>query len=203
MKALRVLAAGEDPDVDELNEGLGALQSIVLEIHEARGPLLEVDISTNYTPSEEQRLRVKTGSNVVVTMPVSVPFAGAVDPYDYGFLGGVLSPPVGSTQPADGYQTRPPRDGARIEVVDVTHAISWYRGDIGAWQSALGLTLDGELPVSARYTSSLASLVAERLLDTVGSGQMTPALATRIARGRTALFVRPGVWRDPVRAEYF
>jgi hypothetical protein len=67
-----------------------------------------------------------------------------------------------------------------------------------------GLALDTEIALNGRYASALGALVAERLMETLPDlDEPTPGLSRRIARGREALLLRPGVRKAPVRAEYF
>ncbi len=203
MRALRAIAPGDDPVADELIVGLDGLQSILLEMFEARGPLRDVDVTADYTAGENQRVRIQSGYTVNVTLPNAVPVIGYVNPADYGFLASSETSASGTTSQADGVRYRQPYDGSRVEIVGTSQAAYFYRADINAWKLASGLALDDEAPLNDRLRSALASLTAERLLDVLGSGQMTPALQSRISRARVALFVRPGVKSDPVRPEYF
>ena len=204
MRLLKAIAPGDDPTADEYAVGLEGAQSLVLALHEARGPLLELDITANTTPGEEQRLRVASGSPVV-TLPTSVAINPGYNPYDYGFeLSPAYTPQTGTTAAADGIQWRSPRDGARIEVIaSGASTLSFYRADTGAWATATGLTLDSELPLNARYTGDFAAVLAERLADVLSNAEgPTKAQMARIMTAREALFSRPGTRRDPVRAEY-
>jgi hypothetical protein len=205
LRALRVLAVGDDPSADEMAASLAAVNALILDLHEARGPLIDVDVAGDYIAGEDQRVRVQAGAEgVVVTLPNSVPIYRRWDPYDYGFSAPApFLPAQGSTGAADGVTWRQPRDGARVEVVGTTQGLWFYRADTNAWLNAVNLALDDELPLNARYAGPLAALLSERLLDVIGSGQLTPGLTRRIARGNAALMLRPGTARDPVRAEYF
>jgi len=206
MRALRALAPGDDPTADDLVVGLEAISNLILDIHEARGPLLDVDVTADCTPSENQRIRVQAGFDVAVTLPNAIPFFDGFDPYDYGFNPATAQwqwAPQGTTAQADGVQYRQPRDGTRIETVGVTQALYFYRADINAWMAATGLTVDTELPFNNRYTSALGALTAERLMDVVSNAQPTPGLTRRIARGNAALMLRAGTHHAPVRAQYF
>jgi hypothetical protein len=203
MRAIRAIAAGDDPTADELAVGLEAARDLVLDLHEARGPLWDVDVSANYVPAENQRLRVVDGDTVQITLPNSVSMWSAHDPYDYGFtpaFGQV--PPVGSTGPADGVEYRAPRDGTRIEIVGTSQALYFYRADLNAWMPAHGLTLDTELPFNQRLTSAFCALLAERLLEVVSDVQPSPNLVKRIARGRSAMLLQSGAGRRHHVGEY-
>jgi hypothetical protein len=205
MRLLKAIAPGDDPTADELQVGLEAAQELVLEIHEARGPMLDIDVTANITPGENQRLRIQAGATVSVTLPNSISIFGTYDPYDYGFQPStVWDPPVGSTAAADGVYWRAPTDGARIEIVGTTQALYLYRADLNQWAPALGLALDTELPLNARLAGDFAVLLGERLADVLANlPQPTPAQKARIAHARQAMFLRPGVRRAPVRADYF
>jgi hypothetical protein len=216
MRLLKAAAPGDDPTVDELNVGLEAAQQLILEIHEARGPMLDVDIpqplncadpptSGTVCPGENVRLRIQANFTATVELPNSVSIFGRYDPYDYGFAPNERwHPQVGSTGAADGVYWRAPRDGARIEIVGTTQALYFYRADTNAWQPATGLTLDTELPFNALLQGAFAALLAERLADVVANlPQPTKAQLARIAHARELMFSRPGVERAPTRAQYF
>jgi hypothetical protein len=204
MRAIRSVAAGDDPTADELAVGLGAAQDLVMEIHEARGPLWDIDVSAAYTPGEDQRVRIVQGDTVAITLPNSVSLFWQWDPYDYGFVPGYPGqPPAGSTGAADNIAWRPPRDGARIEIVGTTQGLYFYRADLNAWMPALGLTIDTELPFNARLTSAFAALIAERLLEVVTDATPSPNLLKRIARGRSAIFLQSGRRHTRRVGEYF
>jgi hypothetical protein len=208
LRLIRATAAGDAAEADELAVGLAAAQDLALAIHEARGPLLTLDITGNTTPGENQRLRVQAGASVSVTLPNSVAIYGSYDPYDFGFDPGLAPgspahPPLGSTGAADGVAWRQPTDGARIEIVGIQQGLYFYRDDTNAWVSALDLTLDSELPINGRLAGDFAALLAERLSDVMSTApDLSAALKARVARAREALFLRPGRRRAPTRASY-
>jgi hypothetical protein len=206
MRALRSAGLGEDATADELAVGLEAAQNLVLEIHEARGPLYDLDVSAAYVAGENQRLRIVNGDVVQITLPNAVAMFWDYDPYDYGFVPGYPGlPPAGSTGAADNIQYRPPADGARIEIVGTTQALYFYRADLNQWTPAYGLTIDAELPFNDRLTSSFTAMLAERLADVLADApQISPQLARRIAAGRSAIFIQSGRRRSHRRVgEYF
>jgi hypothetical protein len=227
MRALKALGQGDAPTIDELTTGLEAVQTLVLDLHDARGPMLDVDVPGGYAypcgdpcdpcdpcpppsgpltwiPSENQRIRIQAGASVTITLPNAIPLFNMPDPYDYGFNAATVAPAVGTTGAADGIEYRQPRDGTRIEIVGTTQALYFYRADINSWMAATGLLIDTETPFNNRYNSALAALVAERLMETLpGTDEPTPGLAKRIARGRSALMLRTGTMRDRVVADYF
>ena len=205
-EALAVCGAvslGDSPSADELAAGVNAFGRVTEEIHEARGPLLDVDVTADYIASENQRVRVQAGDTVDVTLPNAIPIFFQPDPYDYGFAAPSMSPPQGSIGEADGVSYRQPRDGTRIEIVGTTQGLWFYRADINAWMPAYGLTIDAEAPFNKRLDTALVTLLAEKLVEFLPAAEMTPLLASRIARGRTAMLLRTGTAHDAVRAEYF
>lgn len=205
---LKATAPGDDPTADELADGLQGAQELILEIHEGRGPLLTIDITGNYTPGENQRLRIQAGSTVSVTLPNSVAIYDSYDPYDYGFNPGIphdcaANPHVGSMGAADGVAWRQPMDGARIEIVGTQQGLYFYRADTNAWMPALALTLETEQPLNARLQPSFAALLAERLADLFATAdQLTPAQKGRISKAHALIYSRPGTGRAPTRAQY-
>jgi hypothetical protein len=229
LRAVKAIAPGDDPDIDELDVGMQALLDVTLDLHEARGPMRNVDIpvptwqnnSWYWPPSsttiawvagENQRCRIQQGFIAEITLPNSIWIFPEGDPYDYDFHPFSWAPSPGSVAPADGLSLRPPRDGTRIEVVGATQSLWFYRADLNEWMAGYGLdrmpnngiTLDGEIPFNGRYASALGSLVAERLIETLPDlDEPTTGLSRRIARGREALMLRVGTERPAVRAEYF
>jgi hypothetical protein len=206
MRALRSTGVGDDPTADELAAGLEAAQNLVLEIHEARGPLYDLDISGPYVAGENQRLRVEAGDVVSITLPNAVAMFWDYDPYDYGFVPGYPGmPPAGATGAADNIEWRPPTDGARIEIVGTSQALYFYRADLNQWMPALGLTIDTELPFNNRLLGPFTAMLAERLADVLsGAPQISPQLTRRIAAGRAAIFTQCGHRRAHRRVgEYF
>jgi hypothetical protein len=227
MRALRATAPGDDPMADELIVGLEAIQDLVLDIHEARGPMRDIDIPSRehsrgscddqhhhqqrtaastaltYTPGENVRLRLQAGYTVAVTLPNSIRHGGWIDPYDYCFVPGHFRPSDGSTGPADGQEWRAPEDGARIEIVGTSQALYFYRADLNQWMPATGLSTDTELPFNNRLTSAFNALLAERLMDVVSAAPPTPNLLKRIARGRSAMMLRIGRRHTSRVGEYF
>ena len=179
LRALKVLAPGDDVHIDQLNAGLSGLQNLILELHEARGPLVDVDVSADYVANENQRCRIQAGDTVTVTLPNSVPIWPTYDPADYGFTGGSSTTTPGSTGVADGASFRQPCDGARIEVVGTTQGLWFYRADLNAWANAYGIGLDDEVPLNGRYAGPLGAFLAERIEDELSVKRAQP-------RGRAA-----------------
>lgn len=206
LRALKAVSPGEEADADQLAVALEALQNLILELHDARGPMVDVDVSANVVANENQRLRIQAGATAQVTLPNAVPLYDGFDPYDYGF-----NPasddwawyPQGLTAPADGILSRQPLDGSRIEIVGTTNGLYFFRADTNAWMPAYGLTTDTEIPLNARYAGPLGALLAERLMESLAVNQPSPGLLRRIGQARRALLFQAGSQRPPVRGQYF
>jgi hypothetical protein len=139
---------------------------------------------------------------VTVTLPNAVPIWPVWSAFDYGFTGQTAIPAQGTTNAADGVSWRQPDDGARIEVVGTTQGLWFYRADLNEWVNAYDIRLDDEVPVNQRYAGPLGAFLAERLEDELSTSEPSPSVARRAALARAALFIRPGVARQPVRGEY-
>ena len=212
LRALKVIAPGEDPNIDQLAAGVEACADLALELHEARGPLREIDVpgagpppgfDGTWTPNENTRVRIGAGASVTITLPNAVPMWPGAHVYDYGFVGAPWWNVQGSTGQADGVTWRAPQDGARIEVVGTSSDLWFYRADINQWIPAYGLRLDDEIPFNRRYRGPFAALLAERLADSLALDGPTPWLARRISLARMTLLTRPGRQAPPARASYF
>lgn len=204
--SMKALAPGDDPTIDELTIGLSSFQQLLLEWHEGRGPMTDVDVSADYTAGPDQRLRIQDGAEVTITLPNAVPTLITCSPYDYGFQAGAFQPAAGSTGSADGYQSRQPRDGERVEIVGAGpgQALYFYVADLNNWASVYGLALDDTAPVNSRYAGHWGARLAERLISSwPGLDEPSSALSKRIALANVALLTRPGVARSPVAADYF
>jgi hypothetical protein len=203
LRLIRALAPGDEAGADELAVGVEAFNDLIASLHEARGPLAEMDVAADCIPGENQRVRIEAGDTVTVTLPNAVQAFGCADPDDYGFIPPVPPLPAGSAGPADGVRTRAPRDGARIEVVGARQGLYFYRADTNAWMSAYGLGLDDASPLNARYDDALAALLAERLIDVWPQALPPgPTLLRRFALARATLMTRPGTARGPVRGVF-
>lgn len=204
LRSIKALAPGDEMTADESVVALEALQNVVIELHEGRGPLMDVDVQGGYIAGENQRIRVQAGDTVTVDLPNSVAMITfAISSYDYGFAN--LNPiPQGSQGVADGVNWRQPYDGARIEVIGTGQNLYFYRSDINQWVQAYGLTLDAEIPLNGRYASSLSALVAERCMEQWPSrAEPTSGMARRIAKANSMLRMRSGAKRDPQHGNYF
>ena len=204
MRAMRAIAQGESPTADDLASGLEAASDLLAHLSEARGPLFEVEVSSDYVAGEDQRVRIVAGATVNVTLPNSVAMRWQYDPYDYGFTGNASTPPAGSTAAADNISFRAPRDGARVEVIGTSQGVYFYRSDLNQWLPVTGLTIDSELPISQRLSSAFGALLAERLYDVFTTAPaMSPTLTRRVGMARQALFIQAGRQHTRRVGEYF
>ena len=198
----RAIGLGDDPVADELDFGVSSINDLIADIHEARGPLLNVDATASLVASENQRIRIQAGATITVTLPNSIPIYGRRNPYDYGFTAPTTAAPVGSTAIADGLAYRAPVDGTRIEIVGTTQSLYWYRSDLNAWQSALSLTADSESPFNNRLNSAVSALAAERMWPEISTQPMTAEQKSRVGRARIVMFMRPGRDRAETRPSF-
>ncbi len=192
LSALQVLAPGDEPGADELEAGLRVLGDLLIGLHEARGPMHQVDAAADRVAGENERVRIAAGFTVTVTLPNSVRITQR----------GRLSGP-GSIAPADGVVWRAPRDGARVEIVGAAASLFFYRADLNQWTPALGLGLDDPMPLNGGYAGDLAAVLAERLAPRLSIAEPSPGLMRRAALGFAALMLRTGVDHDPAPAEFF
>lgn len=200
------LSPGDGLVVDEVAAGLRVIQQATQRYFGGMPPLLDVDVTADYTPGENERVRVQEGYTVSITLPNSIETSGARSS-DYGFA--PTTPARGSTSTADGQARRAPRDGSRIEIVHLSSgsapALYTFRADIDTWVDCANLTIDGSMPLNAAYLQDFAALMAIDLCGRWPTRDITPTAQMKVdeamARGR--LFLRPSVKRDPVRAEYF
>lgn len=203
LRLIKAMAPGDEPQIDDLTVGLEALHDLVTMIHEARGPMCDIDVTADYTPGENQRVRVQAGDTVSITLPNAVPCFNYVDYNDYGFIPPAFAPTGGTTGAADGVQFRQPRDGTRIEIVGRTQGLYFYRADLNQWMDAANFGLDDELPFNERLTEAVSALLARSLIDQwPDTAPPSPTLTRRIAAGNVALLMRTGTARSPVRADY-
>ena len=150
--SLGAIAPGAEATADEYDSGLLALSNLMGELHAARGPLLNLDVSTDAVAGENQRLRIEGGAIVSVTLPNSISIIGSPYTGDYGHSVSIQQCYLqGSIDPADNVAFRAPSDGARIEVVGTTQSLYFYRADLNAWVIASPLTLDGVSPLNAHF----------------------------------------------------
>lgn len=212
LRALKTLAPGDSPHIDQLTTAQSAVQDLILELHEARGPLRDVDVPSpeseidgtpGWTANQNSRVRVQGGSTVTVTLPNSVPLRPGWDPFDFGFVGWAPWNAQGSAAPADGVSFRQPDDGARIEIVGTTWQLFFFRADINQWVSAYDLRLDDELPLNGRYLGPFATLLAERLSEDLALNEPSPGFSRRVAQARAVIFTRAGTRAHPVKVETF
>lgn len=178
LRELDVIAPGDDLIADDIEVAMARLQGLALAIAEARGPWTCVDITTDYTAGEDERVRVQAGSIVTVTLPNTVDDGGGLQ--------------------------RPPRDGARVDIIGTSRAMSAYRADLNSWLAVTGLTADSELPFNGAYHWGLAAMLAMDLAN-AWPGRASPTALTlgRAAEARAQLATTVGTARQSVAADYF
>lgn len=207
LRRFNALAPGDDLHVDEIEVGLAAIQNLVLRLSGGREPLTDIDVTADYTPGENERVRVQSGYTVSITLPNAIS-TSSVAVNDYGFRSS--SPPIGSTASANGTTFRAPRDGARIEIVYLSSGTApvlyVFRADIDTWVNVAALTIDADMPLNSMYLQEAAAVLAVQLCGQwPGAGIINPTAQMlrdeAMARGR--LFGRPSVRRDAVRADYY
>lgn len=201
--AFEGLGFGDDLTAAEVAYGLTVIQREIRRLHEARGPLTDVDVTGDYTAGENERVRVQDGSTVSVTLPNSI-YTSASGANDYGFA--TTTPPRGSTDNANGTTLRAPRDGARVEIVGTSQGLYFYRSDTNEWVECGSLTIDGSMPLNASYLSDFAAMLAVRMAPRwPGKSQIIPSAALMREEGaaRLRLYYRHGVTRDAASVEFF
>lgn len=207
LETFQGLAPGDSLHVDEIASGMKSIQWLVLQLHEGRGPMVDVDVAADYIAGANQRLRVQDGDTVTITLPNSVPLCVYWRLYDFDFSGAVHYPQQGSLASADGSCYRQPRDGERIEIVGLNaQALYFYRSDINTWVQVNALGIDDPMPLNGVYLHDAAAILANRLCGRWPSREIQTPTAQMLrdeARARGRLFGRPGVARDPVVAQYF
>jgi hypothetical protein len=178
LRELDVLAPGDELTVDDAEVAIDRLQTTVLAIAEARGPWRTLDVTSDYTPGEDERVRVQAGVTIALTLPNTV---------------------------SDGQGgTRAPVDGARISVVGQQRALWLYRADLNSWVQADALAIDGPAPLSSVHHGGLAAILAVALAN-AWPGRPAPTGLTlrRAAQANLALMTAPGVARAVQTAEHF
>jgi hypothetical protein len=178
LRELDVIAPGDDLISDDLEVAMARLQGMVMAVAEARGPWSVVDVTADYTAGEDERVRVQAGAVITVTLPNTV---------DDG-VGG----------------QRAPRDGARVDIVGQSRAMSIYRSDTNSWITATDLGVDDDLPFNGAYHWGLAAMLAVDLAN-AWPGRASPTALTlaRAAEAKAQLATTVGVPRAVVAAEYF
>ena len=201
--AFEGIGFGDDLLAGEVAYGLTMIQREIRRLHEGRGPLLDVDVTADYTAGENERVGVQDGYSPEITLPNSI-MADPDGVSDYGFASS--TPPRGSTEAGNGTTLRAPRDGARVEIVPTTTALYFYRSDTNAWVECGALTIDGPMPLNESYLTDFAALLAVRMAPRwPGRASIIPpaSLQREAAEARLRLSYRHGVTRAPAVGDYF
>jgi len=169
-------------DATDASTALADLQMIVLSLP-GMTHWKDVDTAADYTAGENERVRVTSGNETVITIPGSVSSARSLL-YCCNQVSLVC----------EGYADRAPTDGARVCVTDEisdTAATYFYRSDIAQWSRADALTLDTECPLSADMDMYLAARLAG-LLCTADAQPVPPITAALIAESTPKMRARYG-----------
>lgn len=180
-----------DPVTPNLEaEALAKLQAIVLSLPGVE-KWIEVDTDEDYTAGENERIRVTTLDDVIVTIPDAFPSSHRV----------ILCCNQ-ITLACEGFDDRSPKDGARVAISDQfsdDQAIFYFRADIAQWTRADGLTTASEMPLSADMDRYLIAMLAADLADF----PLDPQTAALAIEGRQRSFSRYTQSRGSHRADYF
>jgi hypothetical protein len=186
-----------EPDTDEADSGLAALQSLYDEwIGEGRfGRLINklVDESP-YEAQENERVAYSGSGSLSVTMPATITTGPSPSYPEYG------SETVAATTP------RTPRDCSVIVVVglddDENEQAFLYEANRGAWVDLKALALGDYAPLSSRGQYGLASCLAKKIASYDGQGVPAQAEAAAL-RFMGALSDRFGSQREVQQASYY
>lgn len=177
----QVGAAGVTLGPTQLSVGLELLRGMYERM--ARGLLATVSpfylSSGNYTALENQRI-YKASAGSVITLPATV---------------------VDDTTG----ETRAPKDGAVIEVVDPvakTTTINIYNARYASWQDVSNLTSTDVAPMVYEHEEDLKNILGLIICGENGL-KPPPSLSIQAALGKLAIATRPGVTSDPVAHEFF
>lgn len=200
-KRFGAIAPGDDLSVGEVETLLEAIQDEMRRLHEARGPLTEVDVTADYTAGENERVRVQNGYTVAVTLPNSIEIT-ASRRRDYGYAG-EGDTPAGSGAIADGTAWRAPRDGSRVEIVGTSQGLYFYRSDTNEWVNCNALAIGGSMPLNAAYLADLACLIAVKVCRDWTGREPTGQMYREEREARQRIYGRPGVRRETVAGAFF
>jgi hypothetical protein len=178
LRKLSRVAAGAEPDGDDLNDAIDVLQGLYTgwASSGAFGELYDVVATTTpFLASPQQRVNCRRVGGVTVTLPDLIDPAILCPPcgdYDYGFRSYYC-----------GSAPLPPHDGACIQVNDAFSDTSetWlYNSKNARWVKLEDLTANSEAPLGNRYTNGLAAALAEEFASEFGM-QVPPKVANTAA----------------------
>lgn len=195
LRKIGVLGAGREPRQVDLDTALVALRGLYRRYvtSGALGRLRDVIPTTDYVAGENERvLRMHDGCDEV-TLPMRVPVAARFgDPFDYGSR---WVPPQGTRIE----QTRPPRDGAVVQLNDAftgTETLWIYDGQSNKWQYVTVIALDDQAPLADRDPEGLKAALAMEIADEFGGG-LGEVTARRAREFESALAYRWSHDRGP------
>lgn len=171
------------PDAASAARGLRVLQSMVLALP-GMTQWTPVEISTDYTAGENERIRSVAATSVTISVPSQVTSASSL-----------LWCCNTVSLICDGYDDRAPRDGARIQVAAEETVTYFYRADYGGWLRADALTLSSEIPINADFHEFLTAMLAVRLAPFEGVAVPDVAVAL-IREGQSRMRARYGKRQD-------
>lgn len=174
-RKLGVLRAGAEPKAADADEALSSLQSYYMECVTggAFGRVVNIPVSTagTVTAGPNQHINVLTADAVSIDLPSTVPYAHWdtwMPCRDYGWG---LNVPLG----ADGGENVP-QDRAVVSITTEygeTRATYVYDGTVQRWMRIDTLDLNEEAPLSARNSDGLSALLAVRMADQYGDGNLS------------------------------
>lgn len=166
-RALRVLLGStKTPSANTKDRCLEALQSLITDMPGTLGAKWsDVVVSANYTAGEDERITIASGSPTI-TKPTLV------------YLADLTGVPTGTTYSAS--TMRPPRDGARLQIVTQATGVSelWFwRSDQAAWVRADGLVYADECPLPTEMDRFLPAMLAIELSAEYGEAPQPVTIA--------------------------
>lgn len=183
-RAFRMLLGRKDtPPSDEATEALEAFQSLINGLPGTLGMAwTDVVTSTDYTAGEDERITISSGSPTI-TRPTLV------------YIEDGSGVATGATY--DETTMRPPRDGARIQVVTQSSGASvlyFWRADRAGWMSCASLAASDECPLGGGMDRFLPAMLAVELQAEYGQ-ELSPLVLDLNAKGWNKLRARYGARR--------
>lgn len=184
-RAFRLLGMKDAADnADDMADALAVLQSTVLSLPGATW-WKDVVIDAAYTAGENERIFAESGGPFSVAGPQRVSSGRTVlfccSQYEVT---------------CSGYDDRPLKDGARVQLLDGSGALTqMYRADTQTWVQASGLALTGTCPVNGDLEDGLAAMVAVSIAPEF-SVQPSPIVISLASDARSRMRARYGKRQD-------
>lgn len=200
LRKLSRIAAGMEPDGDQLDDAMETLQTIHMELVGLGvfGKLYDVVVSdATYAAMPQQNVFCNRVGGVTVTLPTLVQpswWGLGWGCWDYEFRAWYC----GSTP-------KPPHDGALIRTTDQfsNDSETWvYNAATARWVRLDCLKPTDPAPLGLRYDETIASILAARISPEYGM-TTPPQVARDASVGLYALTHRMDGIRAPVYTEYF